>query len=263
MTKGTFEGFEVTVTPRPAKTFSTLIDKLRRPGSNLSSVQDVAGLRIVGSALMTLSDQDRLRDVIVTRFPRRRSTIDARFHRGVTEQFTSFRGLMVGELRFSFEPTSKTLGQMRSKASATFGVAGFAMGFRPRAHLTRSRSALRSSVTSSACLTCGTSVRKPYYLWQRRREWRTWVIRTQPGGRTSFETSFQNRSGRRANSSRKSLRPWCRSSIPRCATSCWCTTEVSRRFFSSMSTRKVSGSVPLTTHAAYSSRECSTMMSRS
>jgi len=69
MTKGTFEGFEVTVTPRPAKTFSTLIDKFRRPGSNLSSVQDVAGLRIVGSALMTLSDQDRLRDVIVTRFP--------------------------------------------------------------------------------------------------------------------------------------------------------------------------------------------------
>lgn len=68
MTKGAFEGFEVTVTPRPAKTFSTLIDKLRRPGSNLSSVQDVAGLRIVGSALMTLADQDRLRDVIVARF---------------------------------------------------------------------------------------------------------------------------------------------------------------------------------------------------
>jgi ppGpp synthetase/RelA/SpoT-type nucleotidyltranferase len=66
---GLFEACELTVTPRPAKTFSTLIDKLRRPGSNLSSIQDIAGFRIVGSLDMTLATQDRLSHAIAARFP--------------------------------------------------------------------------------------------------------------------------------------------------------------------------------------------------
>lgn len=65
---GSFNGVPVTVAQRPAKTFSTLIEKLRRPGSNLSSIQDIAGFRIVGSTAMTLSKQNELRDVIVARF---------------------------------------------------------------------------------------------------------------------------------------------------------------------------------------------------
>jgi len=54
-----WKGQALTLTGR-VKTPTTLIEKLRRPGASLSSVQDVVGLRIVGD--LSLRDQDELAD---------------------------------------------------------------------------------------------------------------------------------------------------------------------------------------------------------
>lgn len=72
---GLFDGVALTVSTRPLKTIETLIEKLRR-GIPLRTVQDIAGIRIVGD--LALSQQDDLRRELQRCFSESRIDVDDR-----------------------------------------------------------------------------------------------------------------------------------------------------------------------------------------
>jgi Region found in RelA / SpoT proteins len=63
------------VPARRLKTINSIVDKLRREKSRLSTVQDIAGLRIVRD--MTRTDQDQIVGRILVRFPDSKVSIAA------------------------------------------------------------------------------------------------------------------------------------------------------------------------------------------
>ncbi len=73
-----FEGVQLTVASRPLKTVDTIIEKLRRERTRLSTMRDIAGIRIVGENGLTRSQQDRLANRIAAQFPSSATTVDRR-----------------------------------------------------------------------------------------------------------------------------------------------------------------------------------------
>jgi ppGpp synthetase/RelA/SpoT-type nucleotidyltranferase len=73
-----FEGVGLTVASRPLKTLDTILEKLKRERTRLSTMQDIAGIRIVGENGLTRDQQDRLADAITRQFPSTARRIDRR-----------------------------------------------------------------------------------------------------------------------------------------------------------------------------------------
>src|SRR2546426_467554 len=75
-----YEGVPVTVASRPLKTIDTIIEKLQREHTRLSTMRDIAGIRIVGDGGLTRGQQDRLAARIAAQFPSSAEIVDRRLH---------------------------------------------------------------------------------------------------------------------------------------------------------------------------------------